>query len=278
MAGVGVQEPAVRLRHRRDLDHRPGAPIDGGERAVGLDEFEREGQRVAIPLHGRALGRDAVAGVPLDAVRLPRELLVLADLADVDVVDAGLHRRLGVVLRPQDARPGGQHAGQDQPRVRGHARPRRRGLGDDHLRRALRDDLAPADTRLGAEIDDPVGALDHVNVVLDDDDGVAEIDEALQDFEQLPHIVEVQPRRRLVEQVQGLAGAGAGEFRSEFNPLRLAAGHRRGRLAQRHVTEAHVAERLQHDANFGDVAEEFEGFVHPQVQDRADRLAAVLHG
>src|SRR5215204_4489196 len=40
------------------------------------------------------------------------------------------------------------------------------------------DDLAPAFSPLGAEVDEPVGGLDHVEVVLDDDDGVAGVDEA----------------------------------------------------------------------------------------------------
>src|SRR4051794_13600795 len=42
-----------------------------------------------------------------------------------------------------------------------------RGDVDDVFRRALRNDPAPARAALGAEIDDPVGGLDHVEVVLD---------------------------------------------------------------------------------------------------------------
>ena len=44
----------------------------------------------------------------------------------------------------------------------------------------------------GPEVDDPVGRLDHVEVVLDDDDRVARVDEAVQHFEQLAHVLEVQ--------------------------------------------------------------------------------------
>lgn len=57
----------------------------------------------------------------------------------------------------------------------------RRGHLDDVLGTARRDDRAALVAALGAEVDDVVGRLDDVKVVLDDDDGVAARDEALQD-------------------------------------------------------------------------------------------------
>src|SRR5690349_24675129 len=51
---------------------------------------------------------------------------------------------------------------------------------DDRLRRALRDDPAAARAALGTEIDDPVGGLDHVEVVLDHDHRVAVIAQSMQ--------------------------------------------------------------------------------------------------
>src|SRR5437879_10746457 len=58
------------------------------------------------------------------------------------------------------------------------------GAGDE-LGRALGDDAAAAFAAFGAEVNDPIGLLDDVEVVLDDEHGVAEIDEALQDVEEL---------------------------------------------------------------------------------------------
>src|SRR5437879_4793406 len=49
-----------------------------------------------------------------------------------------------------------------------------RGLGHE-LRRPCDDDPAAAIAAFRAEIDDPVGGLDHVEVVFDHDDGVAMI-------------------------------------------------------------------------------------------------------
>ena len=79
----------------------------------------------------------------------------------------------------------------------------------DLLGRPLGDDPAAAGAALGAEVDDPVGRLDHVEVVLDHDDRVARRGEAVQHLEQLADVVEVQPGRRLVEDVERLAGAPA---------------------------------------------------------------------
>jgi hypothetical protein len=61
------------------------------------------------------------------------------------------------------------------------------------LGRALRDDAAAAFAAFGAEVDDPVGLLDYVEVVLDDQDGVAEVGEAVQDVEEFLYVFEAQP-------------------------------------------------------------------------------------
>ena len=72
-----------------------------------------------------------------------------------------------------------------------------------------------------------------------------EIDQAMQHVEQLREVVEVQAGRRLVEQVQRLAGVGPGEFGGQLHALGFAAGERRRRLAERDVIETDVAQRLQ---------------------------------
>src|SRR5258708_2847782 len=53
----------------------------------------------------------------------------------------------------------------------------------DVLGRALRDDAPAAVAALGAEVDHPVRRLDHVEVVLDHDDGVAVVAQAVQNGE-----------------------------------------------------------------------------------------------
>jgi hypothetical protein len=59
--------------------------------------------------------------------------------------------------------------------------------------------------------------------VLDHQHSVAGIDEALQAVQEPPHVLEVESRRRLVEQVQRSSGCRALQLGGELHPLRLAA-------------------------------------------------------
>src|SRR3989440_5306007 len=76
----------------------------------------------------------------------------------------------------------------------------------DEFGRALGDNAAAAFAAFGPEVDDPVGLFDDVEMVLDDEHGVAEINEALQDVEELSNVVEVQAGGGLVENVERAAG------------------------------------------------------------------------
>src|SRR5512133_2016381 len=76
----------------------------------------------------------------------------------------------------------------------------------DLLRRARRDDLTAGLAAFGTEVDDPVGLLDHIQIVLDHEHGVPGVDQSLQDVEQLLDVREVEPGRRLVEDVERLPG------------------------------------------------------------------------
>src|SRR5262245_52697897 len=55
---------------------------------------------------------------------------------------------------------------------------------------------------LRTEVNHMVGALDHVQVVLDDDDGVALVDELREHVEQLPRVLEMQAGRGLIKNVE----------------------------------------------------------------------------
>jgi hypothetical protein len=73
-----------------------------------------------------------------------------------------------------------------------------------HLFRcALRDDPPTAFAPLRPQVDDPVGGLDHVQVVLDDHHGVAVAHQAVQHLEQHVDVVEVQAGGGFVQDVEG---------------------------------------------------------------------------
>ena len=70
------------------------------------------------------------------------------------------------------------------------------------LRRSCRDDLSTAISGFRAKINHPVSALDHVEVVFNDDDGIARVHEALENLEQHAHVIEVQASGGFVEEKQ----------------------------------------------------------------------------
>src|SRR5262249_34569234 len=115
----------------------------------------------------------------------------------------------------------------------------------DLLRGPDADDEAAAVAALGAHVRDGVGGLHRVEVVLDDDHGVSLLDELVQDVEELLDVVEVETRRRLVEDVDRAPGRFLGELLRQLDPLRLAARQRRRRLAERDVAEADVAQGVE---------------------------------
>src|SRR5690348_2069619 len=96
--------------------------------------------------------------------------------------------------------------------------------GGDLFRRAGGDDATAARAAFGTEVDDPIGRLDHFQIVLDDQHGVALVDERVQDFQELTHIVKVQSGRRFVEDVERAAGGAPRQFLGKLDALRLAAG------------------------------------------------------
>src|ERR1700733_9030347 len=108
----------------------------------------------------------------------------------------------------------------------------------DFLGRALSDDLATAIAALRPEIDQVVGSLDDVEVVLDHDYRVARVCQTAEHAEQPLDVVEVQAGGRLVEDIEGASGRAPREFLGKLDALRLTAGQSRRGLAEVNVIEA----------------------------------------
>ena len=66
------------------------------------------------------------------------------------------------------------------------------------LRCALGDDFAAGFTAFRAEINHPIRCLNDIQIMLDDDDGVAQVCQAVEDIEELAHVVEMEAGRRFV--------------------------------------------------------------------------------
>ena len=157
------------------------------------------------------------------------------------------------------------------------------------FRSAFGHDQAAALAAFGAEVDEPVGRSDDVEVVLDDHQRVAGFEQSAQAAHELGDVIEVQTGGGLVEQKQrafarhrlatgGLAFGGFGQKAREFQALRFAARERGHGLAQTHVLQAHVHDRLQHADDLAVLCKQAGGFAHGQRQHigHVERTAAAL--
>lgn len=104
--------------------------------------------------------------------------------------------------------------------------------------------LAAVLARAGADVDDPVGDLDGVLVVLDDDERVAHVAQPDQGLDQPVVVTLVQADGRLVEDVQHADESGA-DLGGQTDALGLTAGEGAGRAVQREVVQADVDQELQ---------------------------------
>src|SRR5580692_6893185 len=148
-----------------------------------------------------------------------------------------------------------------------------------HLfRRALRDDAAAVFAAFWTEINDPVGLFDDVEIMLDDQDGVAERDEAVEDVEKFLDVVKMQASGGLVENVERPAGLALGKFAREFGALCFAAGNSGCGLAELHVAEPDVHEGLEFDLDRRNILQDFESFFDGQIEKIGNGKAFVAHG
>ena len=87
----------------------------------------------------------------------------------------------------------------------------------------------------------------------------------------------MQTGGRLIENIDGLASRAFGQLGSQLGALRLAAGQRRGGLAQLNIAETDLAHSLQSACDLGHVGEELTCFIHRHIQHLIDVLALVAH-
>ena len=131
----------------------------------------------------------------------------------------------------------------------------RGGAGLDFRRRALRDQMSAVHAGAGTQVDDVIGREDGLLVVLDDDDGVAEVAQLLQRGEQAAVVALVQADRGLIEDVHDAGEPGA-HLAGQPDALRFAARERLGAAIERQVIQAHVDEEAQ---PLGDVLHDLGG-------------------
>jgi len=150
----------------------------------------------------------------------------------------------------------------------------------DPLRGAFGDDASAAGASFRAEVDDPVGIGDEVEVMFDDHHGMAGVDQAVQDGDEEADVGHVESDGGFFEEEEvafgvwlgggGVVGEAGEEVGDEFDALRFAAAERRAGLAELEVTEAGIAQDLEWASDAGEGGEEGEGFFHAEVEHLSD--------
>jgi hypothetical protein len=86
------------------------------------------------------------------------------------------------------------------------------------------DDLTAADTALRAQVDDLVGRLDNIHIVLDNQQAAAIVDQGTKRGQKLVYVVKMQTSRWLVKDKERLSRGLLSQMRCEFYTLCLTAG------------------------------------------------------
>ena len=110
--------------------------------------------------------------------------------------------------------------------------------------------------------------------MLDHDDGVARIDQAVEYLHQDPDVVEVQTRGWLVQNVQlpAFAFSGLSQLAGDLEPLRLAARQRGRRLPQSEISESDLLQMPERGSKLRLMAKALDGLVHRPLKDIVDGM------
>ena len=262
------QQVDVGLRHDvQELARVGRQAVDVPALPLGVEDVEGE----------RGLARAGKPGHHDQAVARQLEAHVLqVVLAGADDTDAAVSaaRRRRVVHLGGERGPRPPAVAEDLGQVAAGVRA---GRARDRLRRPGGDQAAAGVAALGSEVDHPVGALHHLEVVLDHDERVAALDEPREAAEQPLDVGEVQPGGRLVEDEERVRLALPPEMRGELHALGLAARERRQRLAEPQVVEPDVDQGAEAPGDVGDVGEDLDGLGDGEVEDLADVAPVRAH-
>ena len=152
----------------------------------------------------------------------------------------------------------------------------RSGASGDLLGGAGTHNGAAAVSALGAEINKIIGGFNYIQVMFDHDDGISDVDQALQNGDQMRDILGMQPGGGLVQNIQGFSCLAAGKLRCKLHALGLSAGERCGGLPDAKIPKPDIIERLQLLAEFWQLGEEGKTLLHGHIQHIGNAFTLIM--
>src|SRR5699024_9987228 len=142
--------------------------------------------------------------------------------------------------------------------------------------RAGTNNLSAGKAAFRTNVNNMVSAFNDIQVVFDDDDRMAAVDQLFDRIQQLGDILEMQSGSGLIEETEGMVtGRLAQEF-GQLYPLCLSAGKGRGTLAQLQIAGAHIFECLQLGSDPFLIDEKVDGLGDRHLQHIMDIFAAIF--
>lgn len=137
-------------------------------------------------------------------------------------------------------------------------------------------DEAASASPFWSQVDDPIGTLDDVQVVLHDQYRMSFFNETVEGGQELADIFEVKSGRGLVEDVEGMLLCLLADMGGELDTLCLTARKRRRGLPQGEVAQANLLEdaKLVDDGTL--TLKELNRFVDGHIEDVVDVFALIL--
>src|SRR5689334_17041087 len=128
-----------------------------------------------------------------------------------------------------------------------------------------------------ADIHDPVAAVGNAHVMFHHDDGIAGVDQPAELYDELLDVSRMQSRGGLVKDVERVAALRPLQLGGKLDPLRLAAGKLRRRLAKSQIAQADLPQDIEGPAHLRLLGKEREGGIDRHSQNGGDVLAAVFY-
>src|SRR6185312_12875601 len=138
---------------------------------------------------------------------------------------------------------------------------------------SVRHDETAAFPTLRSKVQHVIRIPDDVQIVLDNDDRVAKVRQAMQYFKQSLYVIEVQPCGRLIEQIQGPSCLPLGELACQLHALCFTTAQGCRRLSKVDIAEPHIDQRLQLRRCGGNVLEHWQRIFDGKIQQVCDRIS-----